>query len=59
MECMHSKEAIETMDMRRRSCISFEEMEENICILFPLILIPVEDHFYEKKMEGVFFWKKN
>ena len=47
---MHSKEAIETMDMPRRFCISFEQMQDNICILFTLILIPMEDIFSIKKM---------
>ena len=46
---MHSKEAIKTMDMPRRCCISFEQMQDNICILFPLILIPMEDFFYGKR----------
>ena len=45
---MHSKEAIETMDMPRRCCISFEQMQDNICILFTLILIPMQDFFMEK-----------
>ena len=45
---MHSKEAIETMDMPRRCCISFEQMQDNICILFSLILVPMEGIFYEK-----------
>ena len=44
---MHSKEAIETMDMPRWCCISFEQMQDNIHMyIVPLILIPMEDIFY-------------
>ena len=45
---MHLEEAIETMDMPRKCCIN-KQMQDNICILFTLILIPVEDISYGKK----------
>ena len=50
---MHSKEAIETMDMPRRCCISFEQMQDYVCVYIYIYAV-----YFNFNTNGVFFFEK-